>query len=91
MAMPIYIAEDIKQEKVLEPEACAITAFIRNVLVDVDLMNIGMIAVSRLVRCFNGNNQSFLDKYKMLFVFWIWFYGSMTTLSRFIWVRCVLP
>ena len=90
ITLPIYARQHISSKIGLDDLFCKVFAIFRNINVEADFMTIGMIAVSRLVRCFNGNVQSFLDKYSKSFVMGTWMYGIIIFLCRYLLVSLIL-
>ena len=88
--LPIYARQHISSKIGLDDLFCKVFAVFRNINVEADFMTIGMIAVSRLVRCFNGNVQSFLDKYSKSCVMGTWMYGIIIFLYRYLLVSLIL-
>ena len=85
-SLPIYAKQHIFGKIGLDDSFCKIFAVLRNINVETDFMAIGMIAISRLVHCLNGNSKSFLDKYKYVFVVGTWMYGFAIVVARYLMV-----
>ena len=90
ITLPIYARQHISSKIGLDDLFCKVFAIFGNINVEADFMTIGMIAVSRLVRCFNGNVQSFLDKYSKSFVIGTWMYGIIIFLCRYLLVSLII-
>lgn len=88
-SLPIYAKQHISGKIGLNHTFCKIFAVLRNINVETDFMAIGMIAISRLVHCINGNTKSFMDKYKIAFVAGTWIYGIVIVVARYLMVMFV--
>ena len=84
ITLPIYAAQHLSGRPIVNENICKITAVFRNIYIEADFMSIGLIAISRLVRCTNGNTKSFLDNHCRIFVAWTWFYGIIMVVARYL-------
>ena len=85
-SLPIYAKQHLSGKIGLNHTFCKIFAVLRNINVETDFMAIGMIAISRLVHCINGNTKSVIDKYRNVFVVGTWIYGIVIVLARYLMV-----